>query len=98
MAKTRTISYVNNINEHTVTYDAASLAASLMREDAVTVPGIGANDIVVSWHGPAGAAMGFGQAWVTAADEITIQLINPTVGAVDLASGTFTFIVADMGG
>lgn len=81
------------IKKWTATYDAASLAAVTSRDDAITVTGILATDIVVGYQLPAAFLSGMNaqEARVSGADTITLRVVNSSAGALDAASGTVTF-------
>lgn len=87
----------------TATYDAASLATVTARDDAITVTGVRFQDDqsnpidkCVAAHQPDAVAQGIyvANCRVTADNQITVRLVNPTAGSVDLASGTWSFYVA----
>lgn len=76
----------------TTTIDFASIAAQTCNEQTMTVTGAAANDRVVLGlaHGVMNTGDLSASAWVSAADTVTIRLCNPTVGALDPPSGTFS--------
>lgn len=89
------------IKKYTATHDAASLAASTARDDAITVTGVASDDMCIGWQGPAGQEndLSIQHARVTAANEITVRLANvDDLVAIDAASGTYTFYVAKKNG
>src|SRR5215211_773937 len=78
-----------------VTFDPASLATLTIRDDAVTVPGVLSTDWCVAVVPPAtlNAGLHVQSARVTANNTISVRLYNSTAGALDAASGTWTFII-----
>lgn len=77
----------------TVNFGAAATGSGTFASVDVTVPNVALGDVVV------GVAMGVDtvdavvQGAVTAANVVTLTLLNNTAGAVDLASTTCKFIV-----
>ena len=86
---------IAGIQAYSVTYDPASLATVTARDDAVTVPGVLSTDYVVAVIPPAtlNGGMHVLTARVTAANTVTVRLYNSTAGAVDVASGTWIFLI-----
>lgn len=89
-----TIASGTRIKKHlrvNVTQDVASLAAGAVRQETFTVSGVLAGDSIFvtfpsSWPNiVAGPVINGGT------DTVYIQLYNPTAGAIDPASATFTF-------
>lgn len=87
----------------TATFDSASLGATTARDDVITVAGVRYQDDqsnpidkCVIAHQPDAAAAGIGilNCRVTADNQITVRLSNASAGAVDLASGVWSFYVA----
>ncbi len=79
------------------TWDAASAATGAAVNDTLALPGVILGDIVLgvscSVAVPNGAAL---VADVTAADVVTVKLINNSGGAVDLAGATYRVVVVRM--
>lgn len=95
MAKIDSLTDVNILNVFQETaVDPASVAANTVAEQAFTVTGVGASDRVISVKPPASLGLVVGAAWVSAADEVTVQLANPTASPVDPGAGTWEFVVA----
>ena len=94
MAIIDTITDANTIHVYSETIDAASVAAASVAEQALTVTGVKDGDRCLAITPPTGIGVGIGFYRVTDNDEITVQLVNPTAGAVDPASGTWEFVVA----
>lgn len=69
------------------TYDPPSVAPSATTTTTVTVTGAVVGDDVSASFGVSLAGLVM-SAYVSAADTVTVVLFNPTLGAVDLASGT----------
>jgi hypothetical protein len=84
----------------TATFDPASLSATTSRDDAITFTGTLATDQVIAVIPPAAvlASVVVQNARVTGADTITARLTNPSAGAVDVASGTWTAILTGAAG
>lgn len=79
----------------TKTFDPASVATITTAEQDVTVTGVKVGDIVLAVNKPSlTAGLGICNARVKAADTISLQFVNPTAGAVDAASETYTFVIA----
>jgi len=87
--------------DHTATFsadvsvDLGSQAPSTTTDNTVTVPGVLAGDDIVQVIPPSGlnAGLGVSHARVTAADTVSLRLVNATAGAIDPASLTYRFIV-----
>lgn len=78
-----------------VTFNPASVATITVAEQTATVPGVQVGDIVVSWNKPTTTTgVGVVNARVSAANTLALAFVNPTAGAVDAASETWTFIIA----
>jgi hypothetical protein len=79
----------------TATFDPASLGAITSRDDAITFTGVVSTDQVIAVIPPNGilSSVVVQNARVTATDQITVRLTNPSAGAVDVASGTWTAIL-----
>jgi hypothetical protein len=79
------------IEHHDVVWDPASVAAATATENAttMTVPGAAVGDGVIVQKPTNTAGIAVGGARVSAANTVTVQLINPTAGAVDPGSETY---------
>jgi hypothetical protein len=90
----------SNFATYTATYDPASLAATTARDDAITVTGVAATDIVVGYQAAPALTSGLSiqEVRVSAANTITVRLNNASAGAIDGASGTWTFYVCSANG
>lgn len=88
------------IKTYTATYDPASLGAVTARDDAITVTGVAATDIVVGYQAAPALLSGLSiqEVRVSGANQITVRLNNASAGALDGASGTWTFYVASANG
>lgn len=79
-----------------VTFDAASVGATSIADQVVTVPGVLATTDECLWVIPP-ATLNYGlavqSARVTANNQITVRIFNVTGGALDAASGTWRFII-----
>lgn len=75
-----------------VTWDAGSIADGDEEVKEVTVTGAALGDFVLASHGVDVADLAIVGA-VTAADTVTLQLLNNTGGAIDLASTTAYCVV-----
>jgi hypothetical protein len=70
------------------TWDPASVADGAIASTTVTVTGAVAGDVALASHPGITVAGAILHAQVTAADTVTVTLLNKTGGALDLASGT----------
>lgn len=86
---------IAGIQVYSVTYDAASLAAGTAVDNAITVPGVLSTDYCLAVLPPAALNGGFmvQLARVSAANTVTVRCFNTTAGALDPASGTWTFFI-----
>lgn len=75
-------------------WDAVSVATGAGTVDTITVPGVALGDIVLGVSASVDVADLVLTAAVTAANEVTVQLVNTTGLAVDLASATYRVVVA----
>lgn len=73
-----------------VTFDPASIATATTAEQTFTVPGARVGDFVFTSKPTATAGFGVVNARVSAADTIAITAVNPTAGAVNPGSETWT--------
>lgn len=88
------------VKKYTVTFDPASLAAITSRDDAITVTGVAATDLCI-WAIPPDATLAsvvVQNARVSGLNTITVRLTNPSAGAVDVLTGTWTFYVVKANG
>lgn len=89
------------IRQFTATFDPASLAGTTSRDDAITFTGVLATDLVLAVIPPAAvlASVVVQNCRVTGTDTVTARLTNPSAGAVDVLTGTWTaYVVAANGG
>ena len=75
------------------TVDLGSVAANTSEEETATVPGVQAGDIVIVRKPTLEAGIVIADARVSAADTVTMQVINSTGSAVDAASETMDFVI-----
>lgn len=76
-----------------VTFDPASVATATTAEQSMTVPGVRLGDFVFCSKPTATAGFGVVNARVSAADTVSITAVNPTAGAVNPGSETWTVLV-----
>jgi len=69
-----------------VTVDLGSVATITTEEETFTCAGVLPGDFIAVSKPSLEAGIMLGSARVTAADTIAVQVVNPTVGAVDAAS------------
>jgi hypothetical protein len=91
----------NAINDHFVkvfsgqgVWDAGSIADGDEAADTLTIAGVALGDIVLGVSCSVDVADAAVTGAVTAANEVTISILNNTGAAVDLASATFRVVVA----
>ena len=87
---------LNFVKKRTVSIDLASVATVVAAEQDVTVSGLEADEVVVSFY-PAealGVAAATCYARVKQADTLTVCVVNPTAGALNAAAKNFTLITA----
>lgn len=77
----------------TATVDLGSVAANTSEEETATVTGVKTGDVVVCVNSSLDAGQVIADARVSAANTVTLQVINTTAGAIDAASKTMTFLV-----
>ena len=75
------------------TIDFAEVADGDEAVDTIAVPGVALGDIVLGVSASIDVADIAVTAAVTAANEVTVQVINTTGGAVDLGSAVFRVVV-----
>lgn len=73
--------------------DLGSVAANTSEEETATVPGVKTGDFVVCMDSALEAGIVVANARVSAANTVTMQVINTTGDAVNAASKTMTFLV-----
>ena len=76
----------------TFTYDPANQAVNDTDEDTVTVTGLRVGDFVVVNKPTHTDGIGLTDARVTAADTLSVTWVNPTAGAVNMTSETYTLL------
>lgn len=94
MALSASIPGLGVIDVYEESINLASVAANTVAEQAFTVSGVGASDYLVGVEVPTGLGVVVGSGFVSAADEVTLVLSNPTASPVDAAAGTFKLYVA----
>lgn len=80
------------------TVDLGSVAANTSEEETATVTGVKVGDFVVCMDSALEAGQVVANARVSAADTVTLQVINTTAGAINAASKTMTFLVVRQDG
>lgn len=85
----------NPIKTYTATLTPAAVATVTCAAEAFTVTGVTTADRVVCvTKAAAQAGLAIGDAWVSDADEVTINFINPTAAAITpTAAEVYTFTV-----
>lgn len=85
------------IRSVTASVNPASLAATTKAGTAVTITGVATGDFVIAVP-PAALEddLIFTGARVTAADEVTVYIYNPTAGAIDAAAADWDFLVFEL--
>lgn len=79
----------------TLVIDPASVATITTAEQTFTFPGVRTTDVILSVTKPTNTAgLGIVNARVSAANTIAITFVNPTAGAVDAPSQTYTIVFA----
>lgn len=78
----------------TATVDLGSVAANTSEEETATLLGAKLGDVVLCIDSSLNAGQVIAQARVSAANTVTLQVINTTASAIDAASKTMTFLVA----
>lgn len=84
---------VASISIVTATVDLGSVAANTSEEETATVPGVLVGDMVVCMDSALEAGIVVANARVSAANTVTLQVINTTGSGVDAASKSMTFMV-----
>lgn len=83
-----------------VVFDAANVGANSAADQTVTVTGVVAGvDEVIRVVPPVGITTGLSvqNAHVSADDQVTLRLDNRTGSGIDLASGTWRFVIGRFG-
>lgn len=84
-----------SIQVFTVVFDPASVATITTAEQDITVKGVKVGDVILAFSKPTlTAGLGISNTRVKAADTISVQLVNPTAGAIDAPSETYTLVIA----
>jgi hypothetical protein len=80
-----------------VVFDPASVATATTAEQDVTVPGVAVGDIVLCVNKPSlTTGVGIVNARVKAANTVSLQFVNPTAGAVNPSSETYTVVIGKL--
>lgn len=86
---------------YTVSVDAVDTAANTSTATTTaTIPGLKTTDTLVSVHKTSAAftaGLGIVNARISAANTVTIELMNTTAGAINETAATYTIIVAHTG-
>lgn len=91
IAKTKSVSIGTPIHIFEGTLDLASVAATDGVEQALTITGVAATDIPISFNATdAFIDLAIGNFRVSAANTLTVTFVNPTAGAID-AAGTINY-------
>ena len=86
-------SYTLDIRDMSVTWDVASVAANTTVEQTVTATGLKVGDIILAVIKPTlSAGLGVLQGRVSAADTLSVQLINTTAAPIDPAPESYTVV------
>lgn len=86
-------SKIKKIKKGSVTVNPASIAAGAVGETTVTITGVQVGDLVqLIPPTTLEAGLVIGQPFVSAADTVKFRMINGTGGAVDAASGSWTYV------
>lgn len=84
---------VSGIYMARITIDPASVATITTAEQAFTVPGVLPGDFIFVNKPSVTAGLGIAGARASAANTIGVTFVNPTAGAIDAASETYTVLV-----
>lgn len=79
------------VRSQTVT--PTSVGAATVSVQTATVTGALAGDLVIVNPAATGNATAVGAAYVSAANTVSIQYINPTAGSLTPGAGTYKFII-----
>ena len=93
MANTTLYGNLGGVSIVTTTVDLGSVAANTSEEETATVSGAKVGDVVVCMDSALSAGQLIGNARVSAADTVTLQVINTTASPIDAGSRTMTFLV-----
>lgn len=82
--------------KRTVTINLASVAAATFAEQSVTITGLDADEIVVALYPAAALSVAVGVCYgrISAADTLIVGVVNPSAGALDAASASFTLVTS----
>lgn len=81
-----------------LTLTPASVAATSAPVQTFTVPGVNVLDSIIVNPPTALAGVTIGSTWVSAANTISIQFVNPTAGALVPSAGTYSITVLRLDG
>lgn len=84
---------VTGITVLSATVDLGSVAANTSETETATVAGVKVGDQVLGEKPTLSAGIIIGTCWVSAADTVSIQVMNSTASAVDAGSETWKFTV-----
>lgn len=87
---------IKTIKSGTAEIDFGSVASGETGSATITVTGAAAGDIVVVNPPALDTGLGFAGAAVTAANTVTVYVVNATAGAVDNAAATFSYLWLDL--
>lgn len=82
---------LTKVEKGSVSVDLASIAASSAADATLTISGAAAGDSVIINAAGLTAGLLLCQAYVSAADTVTVRLYNTTAGAIDEASATWYY-------
>ena len=91
-----TTSEVRGIKYDSAAIDFASVAAGETGSGTITVTGAAAGDIVVVNPPALTTGLGFAGAKVTAANTVTVYVVNASADTIDEGSATFTYLWIDL--
>lgn len=83
---------ITKIKVYSQAINPASVGAATVAEQTFTVTGLTTADKVIVNPPAFSTAIGVAGARVSAADTLAIKFVNPTAGALDEGSGTWTII------
>lgn len=87
-----------SLNIVQATVNLGSVAANTSEVETATVTGVKTTDMVFAEKPTLEAGLVIGTCWVSAANTVSIQVINTTAGAIDAASETWRFFVVGLDG
>lgn len=77
-----------------VTLTPGSVAAAVVADQTgFTIPNIVPSDILIRVQDPITTSVALVKAQATAVNTVTLTFVNPTIGALTPATGTYTFLV-----